>query len=136
MQRFLDRPVPFLVLPVFALANTNVQFASGWYSSLIDHNTLGIIAGLLLGKPLGIVAFCFIAVKTGLCRLPDKADWRHIAGIGVLGGIGFTMSIFITNLAFNEPDLIQDSKIAILSASSAAGVIGYFCLSLRVKLQK
>lgn len=136
MQRFLDRPVPFLVLPVFALANTNVQFASGWYSSLIDHNTLGIIAGLLLGKPLGIVAFCFIAVKTGLCRLPDKADWRHIASIGVLGGIGFTMSIFITNLAFNEPDLIQDSKIAILSASSAAGVIGYFCLSLRVKLQK
>ena len=128
MQHFLDRPVPLLILPLFALANTCIMFSPGWYLDLIDRNTVGIFAGLILGKPLGIIVFSLIAVKMGMCRLPGGLRWPHIAGMGILGGIGFTMSIFITNLAFLDNRLIQNSKIAILSASAAAGVAG--CLVL------
>jgi NhaA family Na+:H+ antiporter len=92
---------------------------------------LGIISGLVLGKPLGITLLSFAAVTIGICRLPLDLNWRHIFGAGILGGIGFTMSIFITNLAFvGNADTINTSKMAILLASLAAGTIGFLWLKL------
>jgi Na+:H+ antiporter, NhaA family len=127
--RFLDKPVPLLIVPIFVLANTAIQFPPGWYETLIGHNTLGIFAGLFLGKPLGIVLFSYMAVKSGLCRLSAGLSLRHLVGMGALGGIGFTMSIFIANLAFTDAALIQNSKIAVFSASLAASLAGLLILS-------
>ena len=96
---------------------------------LASGNSLGIMVGLLLGKPLGVTLICFLAVAAGLCSLPPDLGWRHIAGAGLLGGIGFTMSIFISNLAFaGAAPLIDASKIAVLLASTLAGVAGFFWL--------
>ena len=95
----------------------------------MSHNSLGIIAGLVLGKPLGITLLCVAATALGLCKPPGDVGWRHIFGAGLLGGIGFTMSIFITNLAFaGDGDLVNGSKMAILLASLAAGLLGYSVL--------
>ncbi len=125
LEAFLHRPVAFVVLPLFALANTAVVVAQGWQSDLLGSNSLGIMAGLLLGKPVGITLASFLAVAVGLCRLPGDLRWAHIAGAGMLGGIGFTMSIFITNLAFtNDPAMVNASKVAILLASALAGLAG------------
>ena len=100
LEHFLHKPVTFLILPIFALANTGIILAAGWSQHLTTANSLGIVAGLIVGKPLGIMLFTFVAVAIGFCRLPLDLNWRHIFGAGLLGGIGFTMSIFITNLAF------------------------------------
>jgi NhaA family Na+:H+ antiporter len=128
IERFLNKPVPLIILPIFVLANTGIVFFPGWYKNLIDCNALGVFAGLVLGKPLGIVFFSLIAVKIGLCELPKDLAWRHMVGMGILGGIGFTMSIFITNLAFMDNGLIQNSKIAILGASIVSSVGGFLFL--------
>jgi Na+:H+ antiporter, NhaA family len=131
MEHRLHRPVVFGILPLFALANTGVVFEPQWLENLVSANSLGILGGLTLGKPLGIFLFSYIAVSIGLCRLPDDLGWRHIAGVGCLGGIGFTMSIFITNLAFgSEAILVSASKIAILAGSLIAGLAGVFWLLL------
>ena len=99
--------------------------------SLISANSIGIMAGLFLGKPLGVTLLCFIAVAGGICRLPPDLKWGHILGAGVLGGIGFTMSIFITNLAFAEDaQIINASKMAILLSSLMAGICGFLWLKL------
>ena len=101
---------------------------------LAGGNSLGIILGLLVGKPVGITPASFAAVKAGLCRLPLDLNWRHVFGAGLLGGIGFTMSIFITNLAFaGDADEINASKMAILGASLTAGVAGLLWLKLMGK---
>jgi len=90
---------------------------------------LGILCGLVLGKPLGIFCLCFIAVSIGICALPKDVNWKHIFGAGMLGGIGFTMSIFITNLAFIDNNAtIAASKIAIIFASLTAGIFGFLWL--------
>jgi Na+:H+ antiporter, NhaA family len=126
LEHFLHKPVTFLILPIFALANTGVVIGSGWYYALAQPNALGIMGGLLIGKPLGITLLSFIAVAAGICRLPLDLNWRHVFGAGMLGGIGFTMSIFITNLAFvGEPAIVNSSKMEILLASLTAGVIGF-----------
>lgn len=131
LEHFLHKPVAFLILPIFALANTGIVINAGWQQELLSSNVAGIIAGLALGKPIGISLFCFIAVAIGICHLPADLNWRHIFGAGLLGGIGFTMSIFITNLAFSgEASLINASKIAILLASLAAGILGFAWLGL------
>jgi NhaA family Na+:H+ antiporter len=125
LEHFLHRPVAFFVLPVFALANTGIVIAAGWQQDLAGANGLGVIAGLVVGKPLGIVLASVAAVAVGLCALPEDLTWRHVAGAGLLGGIGFTMSIFITNLAFAaSPELVNGSKMAILVASLLAGALG------------
>jgi NhaA family Na+:H+ antiporter len=130
LEHVLHKPVAFVILPLFALANTAVVFAPQWQESLASTNSLGIIGGLVLGKPVGIVLLSFLAVTVGLCRLPADLNWRHITGVGMLGGIGFTMSIFITNLAFaGQIDTINASKIAILGASLSAGILGLLWLS-------
>jgi NhaA family Na+:H+ antiporter len=129
LEYFLHRPVAFVVLPLFALANTAIVLGGGALAGLGSNNGLGIMAGLLLGKPLGIGLASFAAVAFGVCRLPGDLRWRHIVGAGMLGGIGFTMSIFITNLAFEgHPETIDASKTAILLASLMAGTVGFVWL--------
>lgn len=128
LQHFLHKPVAFVILPLFALANTGFAIGLQWYQALLGTNSLGILAGLMAGKPLGILTFSYLAVRTKIAQIPDGLDFRMMAGAGVLGGIGFTMSIFITLLAFDERSVIEESKISIMIASLVAGVIGYIML--------
>lgn len=128
LQHFLHKPVAFFILPLFAVANTCIVIESDWHQGINHPNTFGIILGLVVGKPLGILLFSFIGVNSGLCALPKKLKWTHILGAGMLGGIGFTMSIFITFLAFKDPETIIFSKIAILIASLLSGIFGFIYL--------
>jgi NhaA family Na+:H+ antiporter len=131
LEHFLHKPVAFIVLPIFALANTAIFVGADWMQNLTSTNSVGITAGLIVGKPLGVTFLCFVAVASGICRLPPNLNWRHMFGAGILGGIGFTMSIFITNLAFaGNAETISASKIAILLASLTAGTIGFLWLKL------
>jgi NhaA family Na+:H+ antiporter len=126
LEHFLHKPVAFIILPIFALANTGITIEAGWMNDLMSANSLGIMLGLILGKPLGVSLFCCFAVITGICHLPADLKWLHIVGAGILGGIGFTMSIFITNLAFPASvEIINAAKMAILFASLSAGVLGF-----------
>jgi NhaA family Na+:H+ antiporter len=131
LEHFLHKPVAFIILPIFALANTGILIGSDALQSLTTANGIGIIAGLLFGKPVGITLLSFIVVALGICRLPLDLNWKHIFGAGILGGIGFTMSIFITNLAFTGAnEIINTSKMAILLASLLAGIIGFAWLKI------
>jgi len=135
LQHFIHKPVAFFILPLFAIANTCIAVGDSWLSGLGQTNSLGIIAGLVIGKPLGIWLFSFIGVGLGLCTLPTNLKWKNIIGAGFLGGIGFTMSIFITLLAFGNADIINNSKIAIIIASMVAGTIGFIFLKLTLNTQ-
>ena len=129
LEDMLHKPVAFLILPIFALANTGIIIGAGWQNELLTANSLGIMGGLVIGKPIGIALLSFAVVALGLCMLPGDLRWRHIIGAGLLGGIGFTMSIFITNLAFaDNPALIDASKMAIFMASLIAGICGFVWL--------
>ena len=131
LEHFLHKPVAFIILPIFALANTGIVIGADAMQNLTTANGIGIIAGLLFGKPVGITLLSFIAVGIGICRLPLDLNWKHIFGAGVLGGIGFTMSIFITNLAFTSAnEVVNTSKMAILLASLLAGIIGFVWLKI------
>jgi NhaA family Na+:H+ antiporter len=136
LQHRLHKPVAFFILPLFALANTSLTIPDSWMSGLTDPNSLGIFFGLLIGKPVGIFLFSFVATATGVCVLPTDFRWKEMIGIGFLGGIGFTMSIFITLLAFDAPQLIDSSKIAILVSSFTAGILGFFWLNIVLKKDK
>ena len=130
LEMRLHKPAAFFILPLFALANTAIVVDSGWLDALGSSNSLGIIIGLVLGKPLGVTLFCLLAVASGVARLPAEIGWRHLMGAGILGGIGFTMSIFITNLAFPGNDAeINAAKMAILAASLIAGCAGLLWLA-------
>ncbi|NGZ09644.1 MAG: Na+/H+ antiporter NhaA [Nitrospira sp. LK70] len=134
LEHLLHKPVAFVILPIFALANTGMFVGTDWIQGLTSLNSIGIAAGLIVGKPLGVMCLCVVAVTSGLCRLPLGLQWRHIVGAGMLGGIGFTMSIFITNLAFaGNAEIISASKIAILLASLTAGAIGFLWLNFLSK---
>ena len=133
LQHYLHKPVAFIILPLFAIANTNISLGSNWTDALTEQNSLGILSGLIVGKPLGIFIFSFIGVGLGFCTLPKDLKWHHIIGVAFLGGIGFTMSIFITLLAFDDDTIITQSKIAVLVASVTAGIIGLVCLRLTTK---
>jgi NhaA family Na+:H+ antiporter len=131
LEHFLQKPVAFVILPIFALCNTGIVIGADALQHLTTPNSLGIVLGLIVGKPLGITLLSFIVVSLGICRLPLDLNWKHVFGAGVLGGIGFTMSIFITNLAFvGENSEINASKMAILLASLTAGTIGFLWLKL------
>jgi Na+:H+ antiporter, NhaA family len=134
LEHFLHKPVAFIILPIFALANTGITIEAGWMNDLLSANSLGIMLGLILGKPLGVSLLCGFAVITGICHLPADLKWRHIVGAGILGGIGFTMSIFITNLAFpTSIETINAAKMAILLASLLSGVLGFIWFKLFTK---
>jgi NhaA family Na+:H+ antiporter len=136
LEHFLHKPVAFIILPIFALANTGITIQAGWMNDLMSANSLGIMLGLIVGKPLGVGLLCFVAVITGICRLPADLKWLHIVGAGILGGIGFTMSIFITNLAFPASvETINAAKMAILLASLSAGVLGFIWFKLFAKTE-
>ncbi|MBN1971293.1 MAG: Na+/H+ antiporter NhaA [Candidatus Delongbacteria bacterium] len=133
LQHFLHKPVAFLILPLFAIANTSIAIGENWQSGLWETNSLGILAGLVIGKPMGIWLFSFIGVSLGLSVLPSELKWKNIIGVGFLGGIGFTMSIFITLLAFDNVKIVDNSKIAIILASIIAGIIGFIFLKLTLR---
>ena len=136
LQDWLHKPIALIILPLFALANTAIVFESGWDKGLLDPGSIGIFAGLIIGKPLGIFSFCFLAVGIGVGSLPKNIEWKQLLGIGFLAGIGFTMSIFITLLAYTDPVLITESKISILLASLISGIIGYSWLKSSLKKPK
>jgi NhaA family Na+:H+ antiporter len=122
--------VTFGIMPLFAFANAGVAFGSDWKAVLSTPVALGIVFGLVFGKQIGISFFSWIAVKSHIAVLPMSVSWKHIYGISWLGGIGFTMSLFIANLAFPNNPLLDISKIAVLAASSISGCIGLFILFL------
>lgn len=128
LQHFLHKPVSFVILPIFAIANTGIPLSAESFKSLSSPNSLGISLGLFFGKPIGIFLACFLMVKTGLGRVPFDMNYKTILGAGILAGIGFTMSVFITNLAFSDPDYIVESKLAILLASLLSGIAGFIFL--------
>jgi len=132
LLQLLQKPVSFVILPIFALANTAMIFKGGW-NTLSEPVSLGIILGLFFGKPLGIWLFSFLSVKFGICKLPDDIRMKHTLGVGFLGGIGFTMSIFITLLAFKSPDLINLSKMAVITGSTISGLTGFLWLKWTLK---
>ena len=132
LEHFLTVPVNFLIMPIFALANTNITFEKGMLAGLNSPLGYGIILGLFVGKTIGVSLFSWFAVKIKLAKLPSGANWKHIIGVGMLAAIGFTMSIFISLLSFNDAFHITEAKFAILCASVIAGHIGFFYLrSLR-----
>ncbi len=133
LQHFLHKPVGFIILPLFALANTAIVLSSNIGETLEQHYSIGIALGLILGKPIGISLFCFLAVSLGLCKLPDDLNWKTIVSVGFLGGIGFTMSIFITLLAFDDQQIINNAKFVILLSSLVAGIIGFLLLKQTLK---
>ena len=111
-------------MPLFTLANTGIALSGDWARGLFSSNGLGIYFGLLVGKPLGIFLFSLGAVKARLARLPADLSWKHVLGGGFLGGIGFTMSIFIAQLAFPPGPLLETAKLAVLVASGTASLAG------------
>lgn len=126
--------VYFAILPLFALTNADVNFVSGDPMALFTNPAMfGVFFGLLLGKPLGIMLMSFITVKTKIASLPENVNWLHMLGAAILGGVGFTMAIFVANLAFVDDQLITAAKIGILSASTLAGVIGFLFLFVQAK---
>ena len=135
LQHFLHRPVAFFILPLFAVANTGIAIDANWQEGLTHANSIGIMVGLILGKPIGITLFALGCVKLGIGSLPKDLQWKQILGAGMLGGIGFTMSIFITLLAFKNDgvEVITYSKIAILVASFISGTLGFLWLKMGLK---
>lgn len=136
LQHFLHKPVAFIILPLFALANTAIMINTDLGEIISQKFSLGISLGLVIGKPVGIFLLSFLAVSLGICKLPNDLNWKSIIGVGFLGGIGFTMSIFITLLAFDDMELQNDSKITILIASVIAAVIGFITLNFILKNKK
>jgi NhaA family Na+:H+ antiporter len=129
LTRKLNDWVSFLVLPLFALANAGVTFSGGAWSELLTSRIAwGILLGLVVGKPLGIIGFARLAVRSGFAHVPNGVTWRQLSAVGILAGIGFTVSIFISSLAFGDPSHLLEAKTGVLAASLLAGVLGYLAL--------
>lgn len=124
LQHFLHKPVAFIIVPIFALVNTAILLPKDFLASLSSANSTGIILGLTIGKLIGIFSIPFILVKTGISKMQEGVTWKNLAGIGFLGGIGFTMSMFISNLAFDDAGMVNASKLSILVASAFSAFIG------------
>ena len=125
LQHTLHYPVAFGILPVFALVNTCIPIGNDWIEGLTHPNSLGIFGGLLVGKPVGILLMCYLVIQSKVCTLPPGLKWSHLVGASMLAGIGFTMSIFVSLLAFEGDDrMINFSQIAVLIASLVAAVAG------------
>jgi len=134
LEQKLHIPVSFLIMPLFALANTNITFQKEIFEGFINPLSLGIIGGLFVGKVLGINLFSFLAIKLKWAELPAFSAWKEMMGVGFLAGIGFTMSIFVSLLAFpNEIEIQNISKISILMASVLSGIVGFLILKFNKK---
>ena len=133
LQHLLHKPIAFFILPLFALANTAISLNGDLGEIVTQHYSIGIATGLIVGKPLGIIALSLLVVKIGICQLPPDLNWKSILAVGFLGGIGFTMSIFVTLLAFEDATIINNTKFIIMLSSLLAGTIGYFGLKISLK---
>lgn len=130
LEHLIAKPVNFIIIPLFAFVNTAIVLSVDMFGGLTSRMGMGIILGLILGKSLGILSTCWICVKSGISSLPEGAKWSHMFGVGLLGGIGFTMSIFVSMLSFSDALHIEEAKLAILVASLLAGVLGYLYLKM------
>jgi NhaA family Na+:H+ antiporter len=128
--------VTYIVMPLFALANAGVVIKSSHVSDLFNPLSMNIQISLIAGKLLGIFIFTWLAIQLGISDRPRRVKWIHLFGIALLGGIGFTMSLFIANLAFPGPPLLEQSKIGILLGSLMAGILGFIILRLTLKAKK
>lgn len=133
LQHVLHKPVAFIILPIFALANTAIIMSGDLTKIATENYSLGVALGLVLGKPIGIFLLTFLTVKIGWCQLPSDMNWKSVLGVGFLGGIGFTMSIFITLLAFDSAAIINKTKLVIVFSSLLAGIIGFVFLKATLK---
>jgi NhaA family Na+:H+ antiporter len=133
LQLKLHKPVYFVVMPIFALANTAIIFPANTGAALTSSLSWGIMLGLFIGKPLGICSICYYLVKRNYADLPSAVNWKQLAGAGLLAGIGFTMSIFIATLAFSDPAHQDIAKIAVLLVSFLSMLAGYFWLKYASK---
>jgi NhaA family Na+:H+ antiporter len=125
MEHRLTPWVTFTIIPVFALSNAGIDLLDvAWREALTHHITLGVVAGLVLGKFTGISLFSWVAVRLGFARLPAGVQWKHLLGAAWLGGIGFTMSLFVAQLAFAVPERVEEAKLGILLGSAVSAVIG------------
>ncbi len=137
MERALSGWINFLIMPFFAFANAGVSFVGGDIIAALTSNvTLGIIFGLFVGKQLGVFLFSWAAVKIGVAAMPSNSTWKQFFGVSILAGIGFTMSLFIANLAFDEGAVLDNAKIGILVASLIAGITGWFLLSSAATMEE
>lgn len=125
LEHLLETPVNFFIIPLFALINTNITYVDGMFEGLFTSLGLGISLGLLVGKTLGISLTCLVATKFNIGSLPEHATWSHIIGVGLLAGIGFTMSIFVSLLSFDDIAFVNEAKFSILITSCLAGILGY-----------
>ena len=133
LEHTLHPWVAFFVMPVFAFANAGVSLAGLSFNDLLAPVPLGIALGLFLGKQIGVVGFCWVAVKAGLCRLPDGIGWVHIYGVALFAGIGFTMSLFIGTLAFADPAQAAAVRLGVLSGSILSAIAGFAVLGLATR---
>jgi NhaA family Na+:H+ antiporter len=129
----LHLPVALLVLPLFALANTAIAIPAEILNEISTSNSYGIICGLIIGKPVGIFLFSMVGIALGWCILPEGLKKQHLLWTGLLAGIGFTMSIFITLLAFNDQRIIVASKVAVIIGSTFSAIVGYLGLRFSLK---
>jgi NhaA family Na+:H+ antiporter len=128
LEHTLHPGMRFVVMPLFALANAGVSFSDLGLEMLADPVVLGVFFGLVVGKQVGILSFAWLAVRTGVAALPSDLRWRHVYGAAWLGGIGFTMSLFIADLAFGGSATLSSAKLGILAASLVAGGVGWAIL--------
>jgi NhaA family Na+:H+ antiporter len=133
IEHNLHPAVAYFIMPVFAFANAGVTIQGDILAALLHPVTLGITLGLFFGKQMGVFIFSWLVSVVKIAALPADANWRQIYGIGCIGGIGFTMSLFIASLAFGESELLINAKIAILAASLLSGVAGYLILRITKK---
>jgi NhaA family Na+:H+ antiporter len=133
LQHWLHKPVAYFILPLFALANTAIIFNKETLLSMNNNTSIGIFLGLFLGKPLGVFLFTYLATILGLSKLPKSINWKLMFGVGILAGIGFTMSIYVTMLAFDDNALINNSKLIVILSSLFSGVVGYIFLKRNLK---
>ena len=124
LQHVLHKPVAFIIVPIFALVNTAILIPPNIIASLSTSKSLGIMLGLIVGKVLGIFSIPLLLVKVGWAQLQEGLTWKNLLGIGLLGGIGFTMSMFISNLAFADPGLVSTSKLSVMTGSAIAAITG------------
>lgn len=137
LQHSLHKPVTFIIVPIFALVNTAIPLpGAGITSTLFSANSLGIILGLFIGKVAGIFSFPYLLIKAGKASLQDGITWQSLLGLGFLGGIGFTMSMFISNLAFADQEVIIASKLSILVASSLSAITGLLIFNINAYVSK
>jgi NhaA family Na+:H+ antiporter len=128
LEHYLHPVVVFVILPLFALTNAGVRITDGFLDTLFSPLALGIVFGLVLGKQIGVTLLSWLAIRSGYANMPAGVTWGQIYGVGWLTGIGFTMSLFITELAFDDPEMLDQAKLGILVASLVAGVGGYLVL--------